>query len=93
MITQISVIRITCLFAITKLIPVMNNDIIVSKLLPFINNFIDDSVPNIRFNIAKSYLVIAETLVKSKDNGAQKLINNEILPNLQKLQSDDDVDV
>lgn len=87
------IIRITCLFAITKLIPVMNNDIIVSKLLPFINNFIEDSVPNIRFNIAKSYLVIAETLVKSKDNGAQKLINNEILPNLQKLQSDDDVDV
>ncbi|CUM45593.1 unnamed protein product [Debaryomyces fabryi] len=71
----------------------MNNDIIVSKLLPFINNFIDDAVPNIRFNIAKSYLVIAETLVSSKESGTQKLINNEILPNLQKLQGDDDVDV
>lgn len=71
----------------------MSNDIIISKLLPFINNFIDDAVPNIRFNIAKSYLIVAETLINTKDPNAKKLINNDILPNLQKLLNDDDVDV
>ncbi|ODV79355.1 ARM repeat-containing protein [Suhomyces tanzawaensis NRRL Y-17324] len=90
------IIRITCLFAITSLIPVIDYEIIEAKILPFINSLIVDAVPNIRFNVAKSYLVIVESLVKSNTVGKDelhKLINTEILQNLEKLQNDEDVDV
>ncbi|KAK6462397.1 armadillo-type protein [Scheffersomyces coipomensis] len=93
------IIRITCLFTITRLIPVIDYPIITKKILPFINNLIVDSVPNIRFNVAKSYLIIGETLIKNKrkfnlsDEELNKIINTEILVNLEKLQNDEDVDV
>lgn len=93
------IIRITCLFAITKLIPVVDYQIIVKKVLPFINSLITDAVPNIRFNVAKSYLILVETFVRNKsklpikDEELKKLINLEILANLEKLLNDTDVDV
>ncbi|KAK6205592.1 armadillo-type protein [Scheffersomyces amazonensis] len=93
------IIRITCLFTITRLIPVIDYSIISKKVLPFINNLIVDAVPNIRFNVAKSYFVAAETLIKNRrkfgisDEDLNKVINLEILSNLEKLQNDEDVDV
>jgi serine/threonine-protein phosphatase 2A regulatory subunit A len=90
------IIRITCLFAITSLIPVIDYDTIVKKILPFVNSLVDDGVPNIRFNVAKSYLIIAQSLVKvGKVNEVEvkKLIDLEIMTNLEKLKNDDDVDV
>ncbi|RCK57849.1 Protein phosphatase PP2A regulatory subunit A [Candida viswanathii] len=93
------IIRITCLFAITSLIPVIDYKILVDKVLPFINSLITDSVPNIRFNVAKSYLTLVEALTSKKNNlpikeeELKKLINLEILSNLEKLENDDDVDV
>ncbi|KAK6459709.1 armadillo-type protein [Scheffersomyces xylosifermentans] len=93
------IIRITCLFAITKLIPVIDYPIIIKKVLPFINSLITDGVPNIRFNVAKSYLLLVQTFVANKnklpvkDDELRKLVNLEILSNLEKLQNDEDVDV
>ncbi|EDK44836.1 protein phosphatase PP2A regulatory subunit A [Lodderomyces elongisporus NRRL YB-4239] len=92
------IIRITCLFTITSLIPVINHDVLVEKALPFINSLITDSVPNIRFNVAKSYLTLVEALAKNEEARAnpeelKKLINLQILSNLEKLESDDDIDV
>lgn len=90
------IIRITCLFAITKLVPVIDSSVVVEKLLPFIDNLVTDAVPNIRFNIAKSYLVVAETFTKSDAaNRASfdKLIKTDIIPSLEKLQNDNDYDV
>ncbi|KAI5959151.1 TPD3 [Candida pseudojiufengensis] len=105
------IIRITCLFAITSLIPVIDYSILVEKVLPFMNNLITDSVPNIRFNVAKSYLILVESLIKNKNSTNEnqnsnsnqnqieeeeelkKLINLQILSNLEKLESDDDIDV
>ena len=90
------IIRITCLFAITSLIPVIDYDTIVKKILPFVNSLVDDEVPNIRFNVAKSYLIIAQSLAKvGKVNEVEvkKLIDVEIMTNLEKLKNDDDVDV
>lgn len=70
-----------------------------------------DDIPNIRFNVAKSYGVLIDVLKrlpetgtiidleKSGANGAapspkgRELIQQRILPNLEKLQQDDDVDV
>lgn len=93
------IIRITCLFAITSLIPVLDYKILVDKVLPFINSLITDSVPNIRFNVAKSYLILVEAFASKKtdlpikEEELKKFINLEILSNLEKLENDDDVDV
>lgn len=92
------IIRITCLFAITSLIPVIDYPVLVEKVLPFINGLITDAVPNIRFNVAKSYLTLVESLCQHKDQAPnqdelKKLINLQVLSNLEKLETDDDVDV
>lgn len=69
-----------------------------------------DEIPNIRFNVAKSYaelitvlkrLPAEGTIYSLEQSGAtlspsprgQQLIEERILPNLEKLQKDDDVDV
>jgi serine/threonine-protein phosphatase 2A regulatory subunit A len=90
------IIRITCLLAITSLIPVIDYQTVINRALPFVNDLINDGVPNIRFNVAKSYLVAVKSLVKDEDvddEKVQKLINSGLLQNLQKLQTDEDVDV
>ena len=76
------------------------------------NRLVEDDIPNIRFNVAKSYAVLIDvlkrlptegTLLTLEKNGypagqgpsprGQELIQSQILPNLEKLQQDDDVDV
>lgn len=69
-----------------------------------------DDIPNIRFNVAKSYSELINVLKRLPDEGTiysieksggsfspssrgQVLIQERILPNLEKLQKDDDVDV
>ena len=72
-----------------------------------------DEIPNIRFNVAKSYTILIDILKRLPAEGTildleksklppstsspspqgQELIQNSILPNLEKLQQDDDVDV
>lgn len=72
---------------------------------------VSDPIPNIRFNVAKSYQVLIDTLRKLPENGTiqqaeesgstqngssskgQQLIQSQIMPNLEKLQGDDDADV
>lgn len=69
-----------------------------------------DEIPNIRFNVAKSYneliivlkrLPTTGTIYSLEKSGVtlesspegQELIQERIVPNLEKLQKDDDVDV
>ena len=69
-----------------------------------------DDIPNIRFNVAKSYSILIDILKRLPPTGTlldlekssqtpnpspngQELISQSILPNLEKLQQDDDVDV
>lgn len=71
---------------------------------------VTDEIPNIRFNVAKSYAVLVDTLrrlpadktlVEVEKSGetvtpspqSQDLIQQRIVPSLEKLQEDDDVDV
>jgi serine/threonine-protein phosphatase 2A regulatory subunit A len=74
---------------------------------------VTDDIPNIRFNVAKSYQVLIATLRKLPESGTladiekgkaaapaeggtkegERLVREEILPNLEKLMADDDVDV
>ena len=75
------------------------------------DRLVTDDIPNIRFNVAKSYGVLIEVLKRLPAKGTvydldksdspppppspkgEELIHKQILPNLEKLQSDSDVDV
>ncbi|GLI78110.1 protein phosphatase 2A structural subunit [Penicillium ochrochloron] len=102
--------RMTTCFAVSTLAPVVTLDIIESSLLPILDRLVTDEIPNIRFNVAKSYAVLIDTLrrlpedktlveVEKSDETitpspkAQDLIQQKVLPSLEKLQEDDDVDV
>lgn len=69
-----------------------------------------DPIPNIRFNVAKSYSVLINTLRRLPAEGTlqdleksggtapasrrgQELIQQRIIPQLEKLQEDEDADV
>ena len=82
-----------------------------------LDKLVSDDIPNIRFNVAKSYSVLIDVLRRTPERGtvaelekqqkakglssasgqtspkARSLIQDQILPNLGKLQDDDDVDV
>ena len=74
------------------------------------DKLVTDDIPNIRFNVAKSYQILIDVLKRLPAEGTiismeksehsdnpssrgQELIQQQILPNLEKLQQDDDVDV
>ena len=74
------------------------------------DKLVSDDIPNIRFNVAKSYSVLIDVLKRLPSEGTildleksghsmppssagQHLIEQKILPNLEKLQKDEDVDV
>lgn len=88
----------------------VNLDIIENSILPILERLVTDDIPNIRFNVAKSYAVLIDTLrrlpvegtlqdlEKSGETGTpaphgQELIQQRVIPQLEKLQQDDDVDV
>jgi serine/threonine-protein phosphatase 2A regulatory subunit A len=85
-------------------------DIIKDSILPMLDRLVADPIPNIRFNVAKSYAVLINTLSRLPAEGSladvekagksaspspdgQGLVQTQIMPNLQKLQQDEDVDV
>lgn len=86
------VYRITLLSALTELVPVVSPDVTTGKILSFINHLAEDSVPNIRFNVAKSYAVVVEKLCEEKGK-YKDLIDKNIISSLDKLCQDSDIDV
>ena len=88
----------------------MSMDVIAKSILPMLDKMVEDDIPNIRFNVAKTYAVLVNalrrlpeegTLYSLEKEGAEiepsprglELIQQKIVPNLNKLQKDDDVDV
>lgn len=86
--------RFTLLSALSALVPEIDSEAITEQVLPFVKHLADDAVPNIRFNVAKSYWIIVESLLK-QPNGKNfiPMIKENILPSLEKLCNDSDVDV
>ena len=85
-------------------------DVIGKHILPMMDKLVVDDIPNIRFNVAKTYGVLIDVLKKLPDQGTvytlekagtpgtpsakgAELIQSRVLPSLEKLQKDDDVDV
>lgn len=78
-----------------------------------LDNLVNDDIPNIRFNVAKSYKVLIDVLRRLPESGtvadveagkasappeggnakALEVVSERIVPNLEKLRQDDDVDV
>ncbi|KHO00825.1 protein phosphatase PP2A regulatory subunit A [Metarhizium album ARSEF 1941] len=102
--------RMTTCFAISTLATVVSINVIAKSVLPMLDKMVDDDIPNIRFNVAKTYSVLINALRRLPDEGTlyslekegadivpsprgQELIQQRVLPNLTKLQKDDDVDV
>jgi len=102
--------RMTTCFAISTLAPVLSLAVIEKSILPMMDQLVSDDIPNIRFNVAKSYAVLIDVLKRLPETGTitslekegkplkgcpkgLELIHDKILPNLEKLQQDDDVDV
>lgn len=92
------------------LAPVLSLNVIESSIIPMMQKLTNDDIPNIRFNVAKSFAVIIDVLKRLPEQGTiyelekadqptpgsqhgLDLIAKEVLPNLEKLQQDDDVDV
>lgn len=90
----------------------MSLPVIAQSIFPILSNLVLDQIPNIRFNVAKSYAVLidvlkrvpdseTETVVSLENEGktgegcarGEELIKTEVMPNLEKLMADDDVDV
>ena len=44
------------------LAPVVNLEIIENSILPILERLVSDEIPNIRFNVAKSYAILIDTL-------------------------------
>ena len=83
---------------------------IAKSILPMLEKMASDEIPNIRFNVAKTYQVLIGVLRRLPDQGTiytlekagapfspsprgQQLIDDRIMPQLEKLQKDEDVDV
>lgn len=88
----------------------MSIEVIAKSILPIMDKLTEDDIPNIRFNVAKTYSTLIHALKRLPEDGTlftlekegkettpsprgQELIQSRVLPNLAKLQKDDDVDV
>ncbi|EON98039.1 putative protein phosphatase pp2a regulatory subunit a protein [Phaeoacremonium minimum UCRPA7] len=102
--------RMTTCFAISTLATVVSLDVIAKSILPMLDKLVADEIPNIRFNVAKTYAVLIDVLRRLPEEGTiyslekagqtftesargQELIQQRVMPSLEKLQKDDDVDV
>lgn len=89
---------------------VVTLDVIDKSILPMLDKLVADDIPNIRFNVAKTYAVLIDVLRRLPESGTvyeleksgetgtpsargQELITDRVMPNLEKLQKDSDVDV
>eukprot|EP00463_Aulacantha_scolymantha_P006419 TRINITY_DN806_c0_g1_i1.p1 TRINITY_DN806_c0_g1~~TRINITY_DN806_c0_g1_i1.p1 ORF type:complete len:488 (-),score=89.43 TRINITY_DN806_c0_g1_i1:333-1796(-) len=82
--------RMTCLLLITKVVEVGNceSEIIDKHLIPLIQNAVKDDVPNVRIAAAKTMDILIDSGKLDK-----KVIKDKVIPGLQKLSDDTDVDV
>lgn len=102
--------RMTTCFAISTLATVVSMDVIGKNILPMLDKLVVDDIPNIRFNVAKTYGVLIDVLRRLPEEGTvyslekagtpfspssrgAELIQQRVMPSLEKLQKDDDVDV
>ncbi|KAK5173796.1 protein phosphatase 2A structural subunit [Saxophila tyrrhenica] len=105
--------RMTTCFAVSTLAPALSLPVLARSVVPILQQLVSDQIPNIRFNVAKSYAVLIDILKRLPDSPSativsmekegvtdfpgsakgEQLIREEVMPQLEKLMEDDDVDV
>ncbi|OZJ05350.1 hypothetical protein BZG36_01553 [Bifiguratus adelaidae] len=83
--------RMTGINAITIMAQAVTPEVIKDQILPSVRLLVNDPIPNIRFNVAKSLETIAPLLKQSPDTSG--LIESDVKPDLIKLTEDSDNDV
>jgi serine/threonine-protein phosphatase 2A regulatory subunit A len=78
--------RISALVAIRHLVDVVPQEVFIETLLPLLTGLVTDSVPNVRFNVAKTLHAVYCKVPK-------RVAANEILSSLRNLVKDQDPDV
>jgi serine/threonine-protein phosphatase 2A regulatory subunit A len=71
--------------------PSLNTEAICDSVLETVLPMVNDPIPNIRFNVAKSFEVLAAVLNETSEGKA--VIKSKIVPGLEKLKEDQDADV
>lgn len=90
--------RMTSIAAATTLAGEVTVDVIKNSIVPFLDGMVGDPIPNIRFTVARSYesvslLARAKAAAEEERSAAESMISDIILPSLEKLKTDEDVDV
>ncbi|CAO3692720.1 unnamed protein product [Rhizopus stolonifer] len=83
--------RMTTLFTLTTISVSLSPEIVADKILPTVVGLVEDPIPNVRFNVAKSLEVLTPILKQSP--GTEQLLSTTVNEALQKLTKDTDVDV
>ena len=83
--------RMTTIFAVTTMAPSLDTNTIVSSVLATILPMAEDPIPNIRFNVAKNFEVLAGVLANNPE-GVQ-VVREKLVPTLRTLSEDRDPDV
>ncbi|KAF1350955.1 protein phosphatase PP2A regulatory subunit A [Delphinella strobiligena] len=60
--------RMTTCFAVSTLAPALSFPVIEQSICPILSNLVSDNIPNIRFNVAKSYAVLVDVLKRLPDS-------------------------
>jgi serine/threonine-protein phosphatase 2A regulatory subunit A len=72
--------------------PSFNLEVIRDSVLQTVLALVNDPIPNIRFNVAKSLETLAATLSATGAEG-QQIAEKQIVPAVESLKNDNDADV
>jgi len=82
--------RMTTIFALGTLSGVVNAQVLQDSIVPTMATLSNDPIPNIRFNVAKSFETVIPLLKKFELAG---LLNDVVIPRLTSMVEDTDGDV
>ncbi|KAI9276001.1 armadillo-type protein [Sporodiniella umbellata] len=83
--------RMTTLFTLTTISVSLTPEVVADKVLPTVVGLVEDPIPNVRFNVAKSLEVLIPILKQHPDT--ERFLDTTVHEALQKLSKDPDVDV
>jgi serine/threonine-protein phosphatase 2A regulatory subunit A len=82
--------RMTTCFAISTLSPALSLSVIEEKILPILDKLVNDDIPNIRFNVAKSYGVLIDVLKRLPEAGSGDAGSQPTILGLEKRKEEGD---
>ncbi|PPJ54195.1 hypothetical protein CBER1_01120 [Cercospora berteroae] len=69
--------RMTTCFAVSILAPALSLPVVAESVLPILQALVNDPIPNIRFNVAKSYAVLIDVLKRLPDSPTATIVELE----------------